>query len=238
MEVSFLPQSRDIDYIKQWLLQEDKKTGEGFYCNWNLILSSYRKGNLATISINEKPIGFVTWLEYEKTATINIIEISPKFRTRGLGRNLIDTLSDRLKENSICVIDLQCAPASSELVWKKMNYCEFPYGLIKNPERYKRLYRILVPPLKRTYQNSGEIIELWNNEPHLTTNIDSSWKWKVRLKSGTSELVNPIIHPAHSDWRIRWKSRSKVYKDTKVKYFCKEKIYFNKFIILNKLPEK
>lgn len=237
MKISFHPSSEDIHEIEQWLLQEDKKTGEGFYCNWHLIMSSYNEEKLATISIDTNPVGFVTWQENEKTATISIAEINPKFRSKGLGRNLIATLFNRLRENGICVTDLQCAPASSETAWKKMGYQEFPQGLIYGLDGHKKLYQILVPSLKQTDKDALEIIELWDDEPHIATK-EPLWRWHPQIKPGTSELEEPIIHPAHYDWRIRWRKGTDVYKDTKVKYFSKEKVDFNKFIILNQLPEK
>jgi GNAT superfamily N-acetyltransferase len=236
MKVLFTPSQKDIDEIEQWLLQEDKKSGQGFYCNWNLIVSSYNEGNLAAISIDAKPVGFVTWQEDEKTATISIAEIHPKFRSKGLGRTLITALFNRFQENGICVTDLQCAPASSEPAWKKMGYQEFPQGLIYDLDGHKKLYQILVPSLKQTDKDALEIIELWNVEPHIESKV--MWKWEVQSKNGTNELVDSIIHPADPDWRIRWRKGSDVYKDTKVKYFSKEKVDFNKFIILNRMPER
>ena len=48
---SFAPPKDQLDEIERWLIEEDNLKGEGFYCNWEIIASSFDKKNLATVSL-------------------------------------------------------------------------------------------------------------------------------------------------------------------------------------------
>jgi hypothetical protein len=71
---------RMILEIKSWLIEEYDKTGEGFYCNWRVIQSSFNDKELVTINFNKRPIGFACWSIAKKIAVIEILEIEPQFR--------------------------------------------------------------------------------------------------------------------------------------------------------------
>ncbi len=239
IQVSFSPTINQIDEIEKWLIAERKKTGEGFYCNWNIIKASFQNNQLGIITYNKKTIGFATWmLTSDLTARIDIAEIKPTYRNKGIGRVLIMQLLSFLKKRNICVIDLQCSPSNSEDVWKRLGFIDFP----DNPEKYgfyfdedKRLYITLIPTLQPSQNHeSDETIELWNDEPYLTKDVQPTYKWNLEFKNGTRELVMPIIQPGHYDWRIRWQIKDKTIVDNKVKRFGKE-IVFGKFIIIKEL---
>lgn len=59
-QISFSPTNKQLDEIEGWLKAERQKTGEGFYCNWNVIKHSFEKNRLLTISLNNKTVGFAT----------------------------------------------------------------------------------------------------------------------------------------------------------------------------------
>ncbi|HNP98507.1 MAG TPA: GNAT family N-acetyltransferase [Bacteroidia bacterium] len=240
IQVSFSPTINQIDEIEKWLIAERKKTGEGFYCNWNIIKSLFQKNQLAAITHNKKAIGFATWsYTSDLTARIDIVEIKPTYRNKGIGRALIMRLFHFLKERNICVVGLQCSPSNSEVVWKRLGFIDFP----GNPEKYgfyidedKRLYTMLIPPLQPSHDHeSYETIELWKDEPYRTKDIQPTYKWHIVFKNGTRELLKPIIQPGHYDWRIRWQIKDKIIVDNKVKRFGNE-IDFGNFIIIKELP--
>lgn len=239
-EVTFSPTVNHLDEIEKWLIEEDKESNEGFYCNWDAIKSSFDKRELTTISLNDKTVGFATWrLTTDNTARIEIAEIKPSERGKGIGKMMIGQLIGFLEEKNIDVIDLQCAPARSEPFWKHLGFVEFPAPLNNHPfnaNGNKKLYKILNDHLlpSSTRQNE-ETIELWNDEPYKTNEIKPpTYIWDLEFINGTRKLSKPIIHPAHYEWRLRWTKNGQVMKDDKVKRFIK-KIDFCSFIIIEEL---
>jgi predicted GNAT family acetyltransferase len=239
-QVTISPTQKQVGEIKKWLIEERQKTGDGFYCNWNIIKSSFDKNELATISLNNKTIGFATWrLTTDKTARIEITEVKPTYRTKGIGKKLTTHLLNLLKEKGVCVVDLQCSPRTSEPIWKRLGFVEFP----DSPENYKfnsdvnkKLYLILTEHLQTSSdQHANETIELWNDEPYNTDeNTPPTYIWNLEFIDGTRKLSKPIIHPAYYEWRLRWRINSKTIKDDKIKRF-KPEIDFGTFIIIDDL---
>jgi len=239
-QVTFSPTDKQVSEIEKWLIAERQKTGEGFYCNWNIIKSSFGKNELATILLNNKTIGFATWgLTTNKTARIEIIEIKPTHRKKGIGKKLTTQLLNFLIDKDVCVVDLQCSPETSEPVWKRLGFVEFP----DQPENYnfnsddnKKLYTILKEHLQTSsVQSADETIELWNDEPYKTNeNTPPTYIWNLEFIEGTRKLLKPIIHPGHYEWRLRWKINGKIITDDKVKRF-KTVIDFGTFIIIDQL---
>ena len=239
-EIFFLPTDKQVGEIEKWLIAESKKTGDGFYCNWTIIKSSFHKNELIVISFNNKTVGFATWrLTSEKTARIEIAEIKPKFRKKGIGKKLITELLIFLNDKNICVVDLQCSPENSAPIWKRLGFLDFsgpPEKYNFNPGDNKKLYTILTKHLQAsTGQNIGETIELWDDEPYITDkNTLPKYVWNLEFIEGTRKLSNPIIHPAHHKWRICWKVNGKTVKDDKINRFV-TKIDFGTFIIIDEL---
>ncbi len=238
-EITFLPTEKKLGEIEEWLIEEEQKTGNGFYCNWNNIKASFDKNKLVTISLNNKTIGFASWqLITEKTARIEIAEIKPSYRNKGVGKKLTDELLNFLKDKSIYVVDLLCSPKESEPIWKSMGFLEFP----ELPEKYhfnsdnKKLYKILTDNLQQnTKRNNEETIELWNEEPSsINENTESTYIWYLEFLNGTRKLSKPIIQPANYHWRLCWKKNGRKIDDDKVKRF-KTKIDFGSFIIIEEL---
>jgi GNAT superfamily N-acetyltransferase len=239
-QVTFSPTDNQVSEIEKWLIAERQKTGDGFYCNWNIIKSSFDNGELATISLNSKAIGFATWrLTTDKTARIEIAEVKPTHRKKGIGKILMTQLLNFLTDKGVCVVDLQCSPDTSEPVWKRLGFVEFP----DSPENYnfnsgdnKKLYKILTEHLKTSsVQRSDETIELWNNEPYTTNDkTPPTYLWNVEFIDETRKLSQPIIHPAHYEWRLLWRVNGNTIKDDKIKRF-KPEIDFGTFIIIDEL---
>jgi GNAT superfamily N-acetyltransferase len=237
IKISFKPKLDQLNEIEKWLIDERNSTGNGFYCNWNIIKSSYDEKKLAIISEDNRAVGFITWSYYvEFIATIEITEIKPTHRNRGLGKQLVSKLTQRLISKNFYVIKLQCSPSSSEPIWRHLGFTDFPKHDNWNRGN-KELFKILVPHLEIQKNITCEYIELWNDEPYCTQKVNSTWKWNLSFKDGTRELEKPIIQPCHYDWRIRWANNNLIFKDEKVKRFGQDKIDFGGFLIIQKMPE-
>lgn len=235
IEILFKPNQKHLQQIEDWLLEEEEATRNGFYCNWNIIKNSYENNEMSIIVLNKVVIGFVIWQIYHYSATINIIEINPKYRGQQFGNLLINQLFQFFKTKGIVVVELQCAPETSESYWKLQKFIEFP-----DFERWnsgnKKLYKILVPHCKyQKLTDKFEQIQLWDDEPYATKNKKPVWTWKIKYKKGTNKLIEPIIFPSDYNWRICWKKDNEIFVDDKVKYFDKQKIIEGKFIYINEL---
>lgn len=239
-QITFSPTDKQIGEIEKWLIAEKQKTGDGFYCNWNIIKSSFDNNELATISINNKTIGFATWrLTTGRTARIEIAEVKPTHRKKGVGKKLTEQLLKFLKDKGVCIVDLQCSPSVSEPIWKRLGFVEFP----DPPKNYKfnsgdnkKLYKILSEHLQTSsVKFADETIELWNDEPYKADgNTPPTYLWNLEFIEGTRKLLKPIIYPAHYDWRLRWEVKGNTIKDDKIKRF-KTEIDFGTFIIIDEL---
>jgi hypothetical protein len=236
-KVSFAPTENQKNEVERWLKLEREETGEGFYCNWNIIDEAFKEKKIATISIGRKAIGFVIWSVRQFSATIDIVEIDRKYRKKGAGRVLITSLLNLLAAKDILAVDLQCSPPSSERVWRKFRFIDFPLGGDGEAGSNKWMYKILVPYLKPRFPDNGEVVLLWHSEPHHTNGSSPDIAWSLKFKKNTRDLVKPIIYPASRDWRIKWIRNNEVIKDDKIKYFEKE-IDFGRFIVIRSLPSR
>ena len=134
---------------------------------------------------------------------------------------------------------LFCSPENSEPFWKNvgfLNFPEFPHN--SQIRMYKPQIQTLELWNKSDLKNNEEIIELWNEEPHIAERINSKWKWKLKFNSNTLTLEKPIIFPAHYDWQICWRKGNLITEKRKVKYFKNEEILNENFIIIRELKNK
>lgn len=239
-QVNFSPTIKHLNEIEKWLIAESRKTGEGFYCNWTAIKMSFDDGNLVTISYNSETIGFVTlWFVTGKTAVIDIAEVKPAHRKNGVGKALTNEVLNFLRHKGICVAYLKCSPETSEPIWKKLGFIEFPDPADKYNFRVsddKQLYKILTEHLQTSSsQLANETIELWNDEPYKTVpNAPPTYIWNLEFEQGSRKLVKSLIQPGSREWRIRWRNNGKTIIDDRVKYFGRE-IDFGTFIIIDEL---
>lgn len=242
INISFSPTQAHLDHIEEWLIEEDRqKPFSGFYCNWkNSILPAYHENRMVVISADGYPIGFQTWLTYERTSIIQIAEIKPGFRRQGYGRTLTGALIEHLQEQKIVAVKLHCQPPKAETAWKKMGFKRYPnvpdFSGYNNFEKGRTLYKILVDHAKPTKRElSGERIELWAVESYLSDRHPSTWKWPVKFKKGTQKLIKPIIIPAIHKWNINWQTEERTLKDSQIRYFSQGKIDFDTFLVIEEL---
>lgn len=240
VKVSFDPTNNQIEEVKTWLIEEDKVSKEGFFCNWKLIQNSYKEKTIGIIIVSENVVGFITWCGSEPVTSIDIAEVKPKFRRMGYGKILAEALFIKLQQQGTKVLELHCQPAQSEKIWKKLGFKNFPD--VNDFEDFntsegRHLYKTLVPftdPTKSTKLKT-ESIELWVVEPHLTTEFSPQWIWNLKFEKGSRKLIKPIIFPAKRDWNIVWKINLDTIQENKIKRFQKGNIDFGNFIIIEDL---
>lgn len=234
VSISYSPTSEQLAQIESWLITEQKEHDEGFYCNWDAISNAFQKNLMAVISKEGNAIGFAIWhCSSDLTATLNIIEIEPAERRKGFGKILTEALMAHLLQKGIKIIDANCISISSEKLLYGLGY--LPYPETKSRKEGKYLYKILIPYLEQA-QSEPATVELWDNEPYCTDTVPPTWRWETHLLNKKGELILPIIHPCCADWRIRYSVDGKTIKDSKVKYFITDEIYFAGYMILKNLP--
>lgn len=232
--VTFAPNNYHQKEIREWLLKEDLQSNQGFYCNWHIIEEAFLKHQVAVITKNNLAIGFLYFVNGDKVVTIDIAEIKPENRKKGIGRLLMNSCMDRFRQEGKLVTELFCEPKSSEKVWKKLGFLNCPPNYLKDNKI--RMYFPLVETSSYAFSSEDEIIELWDHDPTNRTTVNSTWIWKVERKINSNELIKPIIHPAHYDWQICWRKKGHILELTQVKRFKSTEIEFDSFIIITELP--
>lgn len=234
LKITDKPALDKVTEIKQWLKEEDELYNEGFYCQWEFIENSSHNERLIAITEDNKPIGFLTFLISGTVAEINVCEIKPDKRRRGVCKELIRQSSKYFIQKGVQVIQLYCSPVQSEIAWKRIGFVNFPVGVIKEPRIY--LYKIIVKTLDASSEiESEEIIELWNQDDYKADGIPSKWKWKILRSESSRRLIHPIIHPAFDEWPVCYKKGSKVMEKKILKNFFSGKYIDGNFLIIQEM---
>ena len=236
MEINITPTQFDLEKIEEWLIEEEREFNEGFYCNWNIIEKAFNKGELITLSLKEKPIGFLVWSKGEIYAEIDILEIKPDLRKRGIGEAFFEQISEYFKQKGFLVIKLFCSPRESEKFWKNMGFIKFP------DREYSESDLTYFKPLIKTQstsvnQKNDNKLELWDVEPYQKNSNQPKWTWNVELNNG--KLLFPIIQPCNCNWNLKWTKNGETIREDKVKYFDtkKNRVDYSPFLYIENLIE-
>ncbi|MDD2199670.1 MAG: GNAT family N-acetyltransferase [Bacteroidales bacterium] len=234
MKFNIAPTRFDLEKIKEWLIEEEQESNEGFYCNWNIIEKAFNNDELITLNLKEKTVGFLVWSKGEIYAEIDIMEIKPDYRKQGIGKLFFEQISEFFKQKGFLVIKLFCSPRESEKFWKKM-------GFIKFPDRgYSESDLTYFKPLIKVQtivenQETDDTVELWDVEPYQKNNNQPKWTWNINLDNGKLKL--PIIQPCNCNWNLRWSKKGEMIREDKVKYFdtTENRVEYSPFLYITNL---
>ncbi len=227
------PTLQHLNEIRKWLQKEDRLSNEGFFCQMDIIENSFQKNKLIVITKDDVAIGFLTFYYSDYIVNIEIAEVKPSERKKGIGKLLLQGSFNRFIEDGVFVAQLFCAPASSEKIWKRMGFNNFPNGIIREPRIY--LYKILVETTELYKQeNVAELIELWDSEDY-GNEIPPMWRWEIVRQEKSNKLVKPIIHPCSDKWSVAHKFRSETREKRIMKYFDMGKHDGGHFLIVTEL---
>jgi GNAT superfamily N-acetyltransferase len=199
--------------IKNFLIEEEKLSNEGFYCNWHNIEKSFNKNCLFALDLDGKIIGFLTWRNRgNQYLDICIMEINPKYRNKGFGKLFYDKVEKYFLSNNFLAIQLFCKPKSSEMFWRKMGFTKLPDRGYGEPELS------FFKPLIKTRELSDtncliNKVELWNLEPYLIKEQPAKWTWNI------DDNKYPIFIPCNDKWNLRITKNSQIIKEGKVMDF-------------------
>ncbi len=234
-KINLNPSELDLENIKNWLLDESEKYGEGFYSNWEIINKSFYNKELISFELDNQIVGFVVWTQDEKVIDIDIMEIHPDYRKCGLGKIFFQKIESVFHEKGNIAFVLFCEPRESEHFWRKQRFIKFPRRGWSESDLtfYKPLIKAL-EPIENPDENNK--LELWNVEPFQSGQIEPQWSWNIEIEEG--KLITPIIQPCNRNWNVRWTKNGKVIKDDKVKYFSRDySIENGAFMYIEQLTE-
>ena len=235
-QINKTPTQFDLNEIEKWLIEEDKTFDEGFYCNWSIIEKAFSKKEFVTLNFKDRPIGFLVWSSGDIYAEIDILEIKPEHRKRGVGKVFFEMISEYFKQKGFLVIKLFCSPRESEKFWKKMGFMKFPdRGYSESDLTYfKPLIKVQTTSRDGHTKNK---LELWDVDPFQKKKNLPKWTWNVDIIDNKLKL--PIIHPCNCNWNLKWTSNGKTIREDKVKYFGAEnnRIEYSPFLYINELTE-
>ncbi|WP_342328068.1 GNAT family N-acetyltransferase [Pedobacter sp. FW305-3-2-15-E-R2A2] len=223
-EISFQPDQVQIEQLKSWMISENKQR-TGFVHDLSIVTNHSIENSLATITLANDVIGFVTWDIFKRTGYIAVAAVAPEYRRSGVGRYLIEALCARLLQQGVLALYLECAPAISEKFWRKMGFQKMPatkcYGNSDSP----KLYKILLPVQTQSVSAAPYIqIYEWGSKKKL--------RWPLQYKSNTNELVQPIIMPVAGDWCIEYVKSEVPERPEKVKNFLSGNYFDDPFLII------
>lgn len=209
ISISFFPVLRNLLEIEAWMTTE-KNTPAQLQGNWPSIKRAFDAGLLATALLEDKTIGFFALKKKDRSVTIDVAEIHPDFRGKGIGRKLLNAVAAHLSTEKIYSLDLFCTPSSSEVIWKRLEFVAIPQS--ENNGLYLVITRCLKPATK--IMSDGETLEIWDPEsrsglPYITYNL--------QFENDSRRLIAPIVLYAEYDWRAKWKVGGKVVKECKLK---------------------
>ncbi len=235
LKVLFEPTLQHLNEIKKWLQKEDRSSNEGFFCQMDIIENSFQKNRLIVVTKDDVAVGFLTFYYSDYIVNIEIAEVKPSERKKGISKLLLQGSFDRFVKDGVFVAQLFCAPASSEKIWKRMGFINFTNGIIREPRIY--LYKILVETTELYKQeNVAELIELWDSEDY-GNEIPPMWRWEIVRQEKSNKLVKPIIHPCSDKWSVAHRIGSEIREKRIMKYFDEGKHDGGHFLIVTELDK-
>lgn len=234
-KINTTPTFLDLKEIEKWLIEEREKFNEGFFYDWSIIEKAFKNNELATLDFKKRPIGFIVWSKKGIYAEIDIFEIKPEHRKKGIGQDFFWKISEDFKQKGFLVIKLFCSPRESEKFWKKMKCIKFPKrGYSESDLTYfKPLIEVQTTSINGHYENK---VELWDVEPYQKKKNSPKWTWNVKIIN--NKLLLPIIQPCNCNWNLKWTKNGKTIKEDKVKYFdTKNRIEYSPFLYIKELIE-
>ena len=233
LKLNFNPTEKHLADIKNWLIDEWNKSNSGFYCNWNIIEDEFAENNVSIITENDCAIGFAVYRIYEFHAIIDITEIKPSERKKGIAKKLIDGTLEHFKLKGVLVCKLYCSPENSEPFWKRIGFENCP----NLPHDTKiNMFKPLVETLQpKENAETDTTISLWNCEPYLADRENAKWNWDLSFTADNETLMKPIIFPVSSDWQAELTKNGEKIITEKVKRFSVDMADYGSFMIIRKV---
>ena len=226
------PKEIHLTQIKNWLIEEWNKKNEGFLVQWDLIEKSFYNNDLLIFSKDNEAIGFIVYTQYTFSLSIDILEIKPCERKKGIAKKFTSEVFKYFKSKKTLVIELFCEPKSSESFWKRIGFLNFPKS--KRDNRI-RMYKTLIEHQEDSLKKSNTTLKLWFDEPHRTKDKEPNKIWNINFLDDGENLKHPIIFPVEYDWKIELFRNNVKIVSNKIKRFLYDSGDFEGFLIVKKI---
>ena len=115
----------DLPEVLGWLNEERDETGEGFYCNKEVIESSFARDEGLCAIENGKIVGFAVIQMFSDGGHVQIIEAHPSARRRRIGTHLLEAAIDVLRGQGSHSIDVACTSPEGEALCRRRGFQDY-----------------------------------------------------------------------------------------------------------------
>lgn len=117
--------SSHLGEVLGWLQLEEQESGEGFFCNQNVIANAFASGS-GICAVSESGVsGFAVIQVLGEGGDIHIIEVKPVARGRGLGARLLLAAIELLRELGAKFVDVECTSRAGEALCRKHGFEDY-----------------------------------------------------------------------------------------------------------------
>lgn len=148
MKIIFGPQDKYILQIRTWLQKEMFEKKSYFY--YSFIISSFDSNNFACyVDEYDNAIGYIDFTQHERFTDISAAVVQFEHQRKGIGRKLLETISQKVRLQGSVAISLICAPKSSASKWKRLGFKKLReienHQILREREAEKPwLYKIII----------------------------------------------------------------------------------------------
>jgi ribosomal protein S18 acetylase RimI-like enzyme len=236
MKIIFSPDEKYLHQIKTWLHSEMLEKKSYFY--YNFINCNFTDNNFVCyVDDNDEAIGFMQYALAEKYTHIDVAVVRYEQQRKGIGKILLDAVTEKVMRQGTVVLSLMCAPKSSSAKWKKLGFKTFKEVdnhdiLRESQEEHPWLYNIIAycekPTRKKTLEN---YIELWTQLEYkvYSSKAASDYRWDV------TALKSPIIYPVDGEWKIKYVMQGAVVYEGVIKRFKQNSCRYGNFLVVESL---
>ena len=110
--------------VLEWLLDEHREHGTGFYCNRGVIERGFRNSSGHCLVLDGYAIAFALVNCFDTEAVIDIMEVHPRHRRCGHGRLFTKHVLQYFSREGAKSVEVECTPETSEPFWRAMGFVD------------------------------------------------------------------------------------------------------------------
>lgn len=219
LKLEFHPSQAALNSFLVELKKEYEQNGCGIYCNWDIVKDFFKKDKIIILTLNNKPISFVTWQRNDKIISLDIIWSLPQYRGKGLGYKFQQLLFKEFKKRGDVAIEVNCATKEGLSMAKRNGFIPKTLSANFNNDIDLKKYPSYIKILKNTdflFLNNEDLIikcyEEYNDENSLYCTINLN-----------ADFINkPVYFYINCDWECKVLHNGSIIHQNKMKYIIKD----------------
>lgn len=117
--------SDHLPELLAWLKAEEGESGGGFYCNRNVIVNCFSRGEGLCAIVEERIVGFAVFQMFADGGAVHIVEVKPTARGQGFGSTLILAAVDALRKSGAKYVDAECTSQEGEALCRRHGFVDY-----------------------------------------------------------------------------------------------------------------